>query len=375
MKLTIWLQQAFERWLNESFRLSVKSLGIYRILYCLLLLFVIGIPNYTWIAESPAYLYHPPRSLASLFSSFPGWAFCKLLSVSLVLLFVALLFGYRTILVSILLTVVMLVGQNFAYSYGKIDHTILYVLLPLVMSFSGWGGAYSVDSNLGKTSKVNPWTISVMAFLMGFAMFTAGVPKVLGGWLDLNGSAVEHHFVINYFIGERTGLLASLFLNFDRAMVWEFFDYFPIFFEIGFLFAVWRPAFFRGFIFLALGFHLFTGAIFNIFFLSHYGIYLLFIDQGAFKQLAPFFDRYVQHFINWRNLVIMGTIFLLFHFFIEGNIFSGDLLFYPSIVKFIVYYAQGDTTMFCGVLVTLSGFLLGVYRILQNTFPRNATYL
>src|SRR5688572_9428185 len=111
-----------DRLIFKSFRASKESLGIYRISYSLFLL-ITGVPIFLWIRNFPSAFYHPPLiSLGSLFTKFPPYWFLLFISVSICLFSILLLFGYKTGLVSLLLSLFILIGKSFAYSFGKIDH-------------------------------------------------------------------------------------------------------------------------------------------------------------------------------------------------------------------------------------------------------------
>jgi hypothetical protein len=54
---------------------------------------------------------------------------------------------------SIATGLLILTGNGFAYSMGKINHDLLLAAIPLVMAFSNWGSAWSLDAVTGKTRK------------------------------------------------------------------------------------------------------------------------------------------------------------------------------------------------------------------------------
>lgn len=58
------------------------------------------------------------------------------------ILALALLVGYRTMFLSVAMTVVLVTGSGIVHSFGKVDHFILFELLPVAMAASGWAPHY-----------------------------------------------------------------------------------------------------------------------------------------------------------------------------------------------------------------------------------------
>src|SRR5690625_5725460 len=79
------------------------------------------------------------------------------------------------------------------------------------MAFTNWGAAYSVDSCRQNSSDqtAESWPLTLLALLIGFMMFTAGVPKILGGWLDPSTQAVQGHLFNQYFLDRKSTRLNS----------------------------------------------------------------------------------------------------------------------------------------------------------------------
>jgi uncharacterized membrane protein YphA (DoxX/SURF4 family) len=109
--------------------------------------------------------------------------------------------------------------------------------------------------------------------ITGFAMFTAGFPKILGGWLDPSTQATQGHFVRQYFVHGRQDLLAPLAATLHAPWVWEFFDVATVVFEVGFLLAILHPASTRLFAVLAVAFHTGVKLTLNIAFLPNLIVY------------------------------------------------------------------------------------------------------
>ncbi len=357
------LANKINAWVKTAFYLNNKELSIFRILYCSLTIFIIGIPNYSWLGNHPAIIFNPPKySIAALFHDFPSAFFFELLSLALVICFILLLFGLYTKTVSLLLSFLMLFGQSFMFSFGKIDHNILFVLLPMLLAFSGWGNYYSIDNIRKKHLPSGTWLITIVALTVGFAMFTAGVPKYLHGWLDVSTQATQGYFIKKYYSIAEPALIAPLLIKIKSAVFWESLDYLAVIFELFFLVAVFKPGVFRFFIFLALWFHFINGVMINVFFVSNYLVYLLFLPRSFYRSLQRFLDNgsWSNQF-NYINLFIALILGLVFYFCIVFNFPFGDLIMLPSILKALFMIFTEKVELFTSLLLALTGIGIGTY--------------
>jgi hypothetical protein len=118
--------------------------GLYRIAFAGFSLFVGGVRSYRWIAGLPQTFFHPPL----------GCRGCSPVSAGLVArsprsrperAVRLLLVGVQTRAVSIAISALLVLGNCFRYSLGKIDHDILFVLTPILFAGS-WGAAFSHDA-------------------------------------------------------------------------------------------------------------------------------------------------------------------------------------------------------------------------------------
>lgn len=285
------LRYELERWIFHSFQASPHSLASCRILTALYLLLVISPGHsaqldFSFLASVPDVFYSPPPGPMQLFDDFPSATYFECIHFLLNVCGVALLVGYRTRVVSIAISLLLLAGFGFSYSLGKVNHNILFVLLPLVMSASNWGKAYSYDALSERNVSGSPvfWPITLMAFLLGFAMFSAGVPKLLSGWLETSSHAVHRTLVGQYFVNERQDFLAPYLLSFDCPTFWEGLDWATVLFETGFLVAVFHPSSTRLFAGFAVLFHFGVLLVLNISFLNHLVVYALFVDWDTITE-------------------------------------------------------------------------------------------
>ncbi len=253
----------FDRWVR-SYAVPTEALGLFRILFAGHVL-VLGMPAFGWVARFPPAFYNPPEySLGAFFDSLPSPLFLELLTAVEVVASVALLFGYRTRLASLVLAVTVAVGLTFVLSFGKINHgPVLYVAILLIMAFSRWGDAFSIDAlrggapgrDRGLLRWSNAWPVALMALVIGFGYFSGGLPKALV-WLDFD---LTTHGTRSWLIGRfqrgYTGLAGPWLFSNDNALVWEMMDVTAVAFEVGFLFAILHLRLLRVFFVLAVVFH------------------------------------------------------------------------------------------------------------------------
>lgn len=321
----------FDRWIFDSFQVTPEGLGLYRIGYALFTLLVVapGHGAYTRfadIATFPDAFFLPPPGPMMLAPDFPGPVFFHGVVLLLNLCLVALLLGYRTRLASVLTTVLFLIGFGFSYSFGKINHTMLFVLVPLVMAGSNWGAAYSVDAlrRRGPAPEVASWPITLLALLLGFGMFTAGFTKLIGGWLDPSTHATQGHFIKQFFTRGRQDFLAPVFTEITHPVFWEILDWATVLFEMGFLVAILHPRTTRLFAALAVCFHNSTVLMLNISFAVNLPVYAAFLDWSRWRLSAAFPPKMLAQRIVTVPVLLAGTAFF---FWIGSPLLWLDRLF------------------------------------------------
>lgn len=308
----------FDHWVFEEYRVPPRALSLFRIVYATFVLLLVGVPPFRWIGGKPDFFFDPQQYgfVNLFFDSFPGGYFFWGLDVLVTLLFVFLLFGFRTRGVSWLLALVLFTGFSWSYAYGKINHdTLLMALVPLVMGFSGWGSHYSIDQRRSSTpGQERYWPVALLALLLGFGMFSAGIPKLLSGWLDPTTQAVQGYTIRQHYDFFADQLLTPVMMHYENPFFWELLDYSAVLFEVGFLLAVARQPLFRGFVMLAVVFHLGNSLMLNIDFSRNIALYLLFIDWrplvGRFEQrIGPVGAKY----LNVRMLILVSVLFLAYY--------------------------------------------------------------
>ena len=321
------LLQRLDYWIANEYRLPTGALGLFRIFYAGYVLFVVGAPQFRWIAGRPELLFDPPTySLANLIGFIPSFYFFLTIDLLVVGLFGLLLFGLQTRITSVLLSFAMVVGFSFYYSFGKINHdTMVLVVTPLVMAFSGWGSYYSVDKTSGSAnSSESYWPVTTLAIILGFAMFSAGFPKLIehgsirDGWLSVDTQAVKGFAIMHHHSDLASNFLAPILLKYGGKFFWEAADYVAVIFEIGFLFAVARRRLFQFFIVVAVFFHLMNGLLLSISFTYNIALYLLFVNWAP---LIEWFEKISPKFIRLPTvlLVVFGLV-IAYAFYVPINI-------------------------------------------------------
>lgn len=276
-----------DHWLFEGFPVTAHGLAAYRIAYALFVLLILdpghsAYFNFRPLAGLPNSFFSPPPGPMQLFHGFPPSWFFNGLHFALDFSLVALLFGYHTRVASWLTGTLFLIGFGFLFSAGKINHVLLFVLLPWLMSFTNWGAVWSLDARQTRTRpEVASWPLALLALLIGFALFTAGFTKLMGGWLDPTTPATQGHWLKQYFIVGRQDLLANLVTYPWPAGLWELLDWGTVFLELGFLPAAFFPGAFRLFLAAMVGFHLCTALFLNITFVQNLIVYAAFLNWGA----------------------------------------------------------------------------------------------
>lgn len=359
--------------LNE-YHIDPFYLSVFRVVYCLIIFCFLGLPSYTWISSMPDYLYRPPVvSLAKLFHSFPSDGFLLTLTIINLVSFMTMFLGIKTKWSSIVFTVTALIGHSFWYSFGKIDHMILWYIIPGFLCFAGWGNYLSFNQSAKKEQPNNALIIFMFALTIAFSMFTSGVQKLEGGWLNWEGEAVRFHLIQNYLILDRNQYLAEFFLNFKPHAVWKFFDYSALFLEIGFIFSLVRLKYFRAFLFMAVLFHFMILLMYNIAFYSNIIAYLLFVNWPKFfslwkNQMSGFNEHYAKRIYTF--MVVTAGIFSIY--WLAIIFFNTPVFFLPglmeSLCKMLAIQASFQTSM-------LVMFILSIAFVAYLFYTQTTTFL
>lgn len=262
--------------MSRSWHWTSVDLARFRVVFAVVML--LSLPTYSWLDGVPDALHRPPAGVAALFPGFPPLAVLHVLDAALALSLAALAFGVRVTLASWTASLTMLLGSGLAFSLGKIDHNILLVLTPAVLSLAGWAPG----------ARPRPQILRLWAFAVGTAMLTAGLAKLSGGWLDPGTHAVQGYVFQQVYAYDLTDWLGSSVTALDPSWIWEPMDWAAVVVECGLIVcAVWSLRAFRvGLAALSL-FHLGVLLLMNIAFVGNLLAYAAFVQWSAARWPTP----------------------------------------------------------------------------------------
>lgn len=272
--------EKFDHWVERG-PFTSADLGIYRIIYAVAALFTV--PDISWVSEYPDFMFQAPPGPLWVLSGFPSLTVLIALEILRSLTLVMLALGIWTRYVSIAAWVMLSLTYGLTFTLGKVDHTILMVIVPLVLAFANWGDRFSIDALRRKhePSPQRQWPLRLLALLIGWAFFAAAVTKLLTGWLSPSSQAARGYFVLGFLTEDRTHLLATWVAAHDVTAAWELIDWMTVLFEFSILLALpwWRA--FRTTLAVATTFHLGVLLSMNIDFSNAVVAYGAFVSWGA----------------------------------------------------------------------------------------------
>lgn len=272
----------FDRWAFTEYALPLRSLAVFRIIYAAAVLLIV-VPRGLSLSRIPSAFYHAPFSVAMFWTAQPSAAVVQWLNLGLIVALAALLLGWKTRVASVGVTLLLILLQSFMYAYGKINHGhLLLTLVPGVLAWSGWGRDLSIDSR-GRPATdsdryADAWGVSLLAFLVAVAMFTAGWPKLTTGWLDLSTQATLGHLMGNNVTANSSTWAGTQAMQWFPLWLWECMDWATVLLECGFLLVLWNRRLFRLLCAVACLFHLGVLLIFDINFYGNLAAYAAFVD-------------------------------------------------------------------------------------------------
>ena len=285
------LEKKITAWKSE-YRIDGNSLAFYRILFCIFF-GVLAVSSYDWIGEVPKAFFEPPMlSIASFFNTFPDKPFFLFLNVVIHVSLVLVALGLFTRVSTGVLLAATVIGNNFHFSFGKVDHAILVQCVLLVMLVINWGQSLSIDQILFKRRSRNDSSIWLIAVFLAFGFFTAGFGKALV-WIDLDfkTNGFLAWLYSGYYNLGRQNLLASTVIGIRPLWIWEFADISAVVFELGFMIAIFRRRSMMAWLLIACVFHLINCLVLNIAFSSYTICYLAFVPWSKVIPKLATLDR------------------------------------------------------------------------------------
>jgi len=294
------LLERFDRWADAP-EFTAVDLGRFRIVYVLVALSLM--PTFTWVSTLPFSFFDAPSGPFQLVWAIPDAWFFVVLQGALVVCLVCLGFGLLTRTMSVAVAVLFTIGFGYSYSFGKIDHSFLIILVPVMLAWAGWGGAVSVDGLRGTEGgavRVRNYPVRLLAVLIGFAFLTSTVPKILAGWLSFQSQATLG-FIARGTATDGGWWLTDFLTGFQPHLLLESLDWATIVVEGGLVFAAlnWRA--FRIWCALLVGFHVGVALTLGIFFIINLMSYGAFVKWSALR-LPPLPLHLVVQLRRWGPL-------------------------------------------------------------------------
>jgi hypothetical protein len=256
------------------------------------------------------------------------------------------------------------ITYGLTFSLGKVDHTILLVVVPLVLAFSGWGNRFSLDSLRfkGEPPPQRQWPLRLLALLIGWGFFAAAVTKLLTGWLSFSSQAARGYYVLGFLTEDRTHLLAGWVAAHDLGAAWELADWMTVAFELSILIALpwWRA--FRITLAAAATFHLGVLLVMNIDFSNAVVAYGAFVSWGAIARwmAAVGVGKSNVNFLAMRRALFQGPAVYLFSGLLAMVVGSGSWFLMVNPV------GRTPTGLIAGNLIIVVGAVIGLtYLVLQ----------
>ncbi len=291
---TTTVTRTIDRWrVGKGYTQTSTSLAIYRILFALTELFILGPARIgvgvasDEVGHIPAGMFHPPLGPAMLLNAWPPVGVIVAIELLYTASLGAILIGAFTRTASLTAATCGLILTTLVYSEGKIDHSILWtVLLPAVMAWTSWGDTWSVDAGRERVRQRKGFqsdsyrAVALMALALGVVFGAAATVKALTGWLDPGTSSTLGWVFAHksqYGIGAGPPLLFSA----TPGFVWLVMDYATVMFEAGMLVAALRRHWLVPYLSVAVLFHIGANFLgFPVFF-EIILIYILFIRLDA----------------------------------------------------------------------------------------------
>ena len=217
------------------------------------------------------------------------------LDVVVRVLFALLALGVGGRITAVSLSALLAFGEGLSFSIGKIDHTILFVLAPLVFAWSGWDRHFSLAPRTDAPVAISRFLPRLFAFIIGTAFLTASIVKVRGGWLD-PATQATYAYQLQQSIGiGKDQWLAAWLPTVQVPALWEAADWVTIIFEGALVLCAlsWRA--WRVGLAVTVAFHAWVLLSFNIVFWPNLIVYAAFVP-------------WTRLYSRWRSLDARASI-------------------------------------------------------------------
>jgi len=329
--------------------------GLVRILYCVLYYLIYDLPFKTGLGTVPEYLYAPNSSSIAyyLIPSIPDEFLFLVLNIVGTIAFVCILFGYKATQAGVVFSLILIFECSILYSFQKIDHTFFNDLTFLVLGFTGWGSRISVDEYLGKKIYINNVWLVNFTLLFFFAMFSAGIFKLMDStYLNLYVHHVES-LVFRYNKGTDFYQFLKGFIPFGDYFFAEILDYAAVCFELGAFIVLINLRWSLIYIGLCCIFHIVNYKMLAIAFSGLNTFYLVIILLTLIRTINT---NRLEKII--RNLIIPKVFYVFI--IILPSLYMYGYTPSPILIKKIGYINLHLIYLFC---VFLSLYRLSLYRL------------
>jgi hypothetical protein len=346
--------------IERSTSTSIESLSVFRIVAGIFLL-VMLMPNFAWVSEVPQAFFNPPVfSIVNITSGFPPkWVFITF-DVLLIVFALLITLGVKSRFSTAAFLVIYIIGSNYKFSFGKIDHSfVLCMGVLFCCAFSNWGHKLALVPDKVRNGKMNKLTLPLLAILICFGFFTAGFEKAIA-WinfdLNTNGSGSW------YYTQAKTSFLLTPFVPRILPFVgFKVMDFIAVIFELIPLFLLlhskrawllWLSA--------ACLFHVLNILIFNISFLSFIIVYIAFIDYStAYNAIVEALSNLVVRITGGLLLLVVVStrLFDLFKNDVAQNLLVAKIADKDSAVELNLYFSA--------IVLLIAAFIL-----IKNAFSK-----
>ncbi len=323
---------------DETFCLSNQTLAAYRIVYFFVALVISTPSSLTWARDYPNWLRDPPPGLPALIGvpSAPVLVVIQWCAIA----FAAMgLVGYRMRIAAIGYPILMFIHHSIEFGFGKIDHDVLWLVVPLVLASSGWDDTYALDATRGRGASRHDWAlrngraVSLLYTFVAVGFFTAGFAK-LAHWTDPTFSMAAD--MVRYYRVVQTDepVLAEAALQLP-SILWEALDYGTIVVELAPLILLFAPRLVQRVVLPLILFHLGVLLTMGI----DFGLFVvLYIPLAAHPLAGERFDRLSSRWSSSAWVTIAGASCVVWKIAVAPTIQSlggqGSFAYVPSLLMF-----------------------------------------
>lgn len=239
----------------------------------------LGYTDYSVAAQEDASFFNPPfLSPAFFYGGIPHYWALKGVTILTCLSAILALVGYRSALCSVVFSVSLVTGLSFVFSFGKVDHGEVFIpIVALLGACCDWGKNSKAFLSSGAF-------YFLVACAIALAFFTAGLPKLLSGWLNPSDQHFKYVLINASFGLEKSNVGKWCLEHVQSNLIWELLDWLAVFFELGLIVLILRPRWFQVGLLMCVGFHLLNLLLLGISFSHAMIVYLMFLPLSRVRR-------------------------------------------------------------------------------------------